>query len=100
MTQGSKTAKKQETPKPLVVDKQGEKKRAPDQFTKVTEKKEVEATKNEPTPPTEQPGEQARAEAGAAKASTQGGNQARAEAGAKDRPDCRSPQKDDRQENG
>ena len=54
MTQGSKTAKKQETPKPL-VDKQGEKKPAPDPVQKVTEKKEVEATKPEPTPPTEQP---------------------------------------------
>ncbi len=78
MTQGSKTAKRQETPKPL-VDKQGEKKPAPDPVQKVTEKKEVEATKHEPTPPTEQPEEQARAEAGTAKASAQGGSQARAE---------------------
>ena len=54
MTQGSKTAKKQETPKPL-VDKQGEKKPALDLVQKVTEKKEIEATKSEPTPPTEQP---------------------------------------------
>lgn len=54
MTQGSKTAKKQDTPKPL-VDKQGEKKPAPDPVQKVTEKKEIEATKSEPTPPTEQP---------------------------------------------
>ena len=54
MTQGSKTAKKQEAPKPL-VDKQGEKKPTPDPVQKVTEKKEIEATKNEPTPPTEQP---------------------------------------------
>lgn len=54
MTQGSKTAKKQDTPKPL-VDKQGEKKPAPDPVQKVTEKKEVEATKSEPTPPTETP---------------------------------------------
>ncbi len=54
MTQGSKTAKKQETPKPL-VEKQGEKKPTPEPVQKVTEKKEIEATKSEPTPPVEQP---------------------------------------------
>jgi len=54
MTQGSKTAKKQDTPKPL-VEKQGEKKPTPEPVQKVTEKKEIEATKNEPTPPVEQP---------------------------------------------
>lgn len=50
MTQGSKTAPKQETPKPL-VEKQGEKKPPEDHTAKITEKKEVEATKSEPTPP-------------------------------------------------
>jgi colicin import membrane protein len=50
MTQGSKTAKKAETPKPL-VEKVAEKKPAPEPTPKVAEKKEIEATKNEPTPP-------------------------------------------------
>jgi len=54
MTQGSKTAKKQDDPKPL-VEKQGEKKPTPEPVQKVTEKKEIEATKSEPTPPVEQP---------------------------------------------
>lgn len=54
MTQGSKTAKKVEAPKPL-VEKQGEKKPVPDHTPKITEKKEVEAAREEQKPPSEQP---------------------------------------------
>ena len=50
MTQGSKTAKQTETPKPL-VEKEGEKKPSPEPTPKVTEKKEIVAAKTEPTPP-------------------------------------------------
>jgi hypothetical protein len=50
LTAGSKTAKKQETPKPL-VEKQGEKKQVEDHTAKISEKKELQATKNEQTPP-------------------------------------------------
>jgi outer membrane biosynthesis protein TonB len=50
LTAGSKTAKKQEAPKPL-VEKQGEKKQVEDHTAKISEKKEIEATKNEQTPP-------------------------------------------------
>ncbi|HWV42191.1 protein TolA [Pseudorhodoplanes sp.] len=50
LTAGSKTAKAQEAPKPL-VEKQGEKKLVEDHTAKVTEKKEINATKNEQTPP-------------------------------------------------
>jgi colicin import membrane protein len=50
LTAGSKTAKKQETPKPL-VEKQGEQKQAEDHTAKITEKKEIQATRNEQTPP-------------------------------------------------
>ena len=50
MTQGSKTAKKVEAPKPL-VDKEGEKKPSPDPTPKVSDKKEIVEAKNEPTPP-------------------------------------------------
>ncbi len=53
MTQGQKTAKQQDEPKPL-VEKEGEKKPTPEPVEKVTEKKEIEATKNEPTPPVPQ----------------------------------------------
>ena len=50
LTAGSKTATKQEAPKPL-VEKQGEKKLVEDHTAKISEKKEVQATKNEQTPP-------------------------------------------------
>jgi hypothetical protein len=50
LTAGSKTAKKQETPKPL-VEKEGEKKQVEDHTAKISEKKEIQATKNEQTPP-------------------------------------------------
>lgn len=50
LTAGSKTAKVQEAPKPL-VEKQGEKKQVEDHTAKITEKKEIQATKNEQTPP-------------------------------------------------
>ena len=50
LTAGSKTAKKQETAKPL-VEKQGEKKQAEDHTAKISEKKELQASKNEQTPP-------------------------------------------------
>ena len=50
LTAGSKTATKQEAPKPL-VEKQGEKKQVEDHTAKISEKKEVQATKNEQTPP-------------------------------------------------
>jgi colicin import membrane protein len=50
LTAGSKTAKKQEAPKPL-VEKQGEQKQVEDHTAKITEKKEIQATKNEQTPP-------------------------------------------------
>jgi outer membrane biosynthesis protein TonB len=50
LTAGSKTAKKQETPKPL-VEKQGEQKQVEDHTAKISEKKEIQATKNEQTPP-------------------------------------------------
>jgi colicin import membrane protein len=50
LTAGSKTAKKHETPKPL-VEKQGEQKQAEDHTAKITEKKEIQATRNEQTPP-------------------------------------------------
>lgn len=52
MMQGQKTAKKQETPKPL-VERQGEQKVVPDPVEKVTERKEIEATR-EPKPPVPQ----------------------------------------------
>ena len=50
LTAGSKTAKKQEAPKPL-VEKQGEAKQVEDHTAKISEKKEIQATKNEQTPP-------------------------------------------------
>lgn len=50
LTAGSKTAKKQEAPKPL-VEKEGEKKQVEDHTAKISEKKELQATKNEQTPP-------------------------------------------------
>jgi hypothetical protein len=50
LTAGSKTAKLQEAPKPL-VEKQGEQKQAEDHTAKISEKKEIQATKNEQTPP-------------------------------------------------
>ena len=50
MTQGSKTAKQTEMPKPF-VEKEGEKKPSPEPTPKMTEKKEIELAKNEPTPP-------------------------------------------------
>jgi colicin import membrane protein len=50
LTAGSKTAKRQETPKPL-VEKEGEKKQVEDHTAKISEKKELQATKNEQTPP-------------------------------------------------
>jgi hypothetical protein len=50
LTAGSKTAKKQETPKPL-VEKEGEKKQVEDHTAKISEKKEIDATRNEQTPP-------------------------------------------------
>ncbi|HWV55246.1 cell envelope integrity protein TolA [Pseudorhodoplanes sp.] len=50
LTAGSKTAKRQEAPKPL-VEKQGEKKQVEDHTAKISEKKEIQATKNEQTPP-------------------------------------------------
>jgi colicin import membrane protein len=50
LTAGSKTAKKQETPKPL-VEKVGEQKQVEDHTAKISEKKELQATKNEQTPP-------------------------------------------------
>lgn len=50
LTAGSKTAKKQEAPKPL-VEKEGEKKQVEDHTAKISEKKELLATKNEQTPP-------------------------------------------------
>jgi hypothetical protein len=50
LTAGSKTAKLQEKPKPL-VEKEAEKKQVADHTAKVSEKKEIDATKNEQTPP-------------------------------------------------
>jgi colicin import membrane protein len=50
MMQGQKTAKKQDSPKPL-VEREGERKVVPEPVQKVTERKEVEATRNEPKPP-------------------------------------------------
>jgi hypothetical protein len=50
LTAGSKTAKQQETPKPL-VEKVGEQKQVEDHTAKISEKKELQATKNEQTPP-------------------------------------------------
>lgn len=50
LTAGSKTATKQDAPKPL-VEKVGEKKQVEDHTAKVSEKKEIQATKNEQTPP-------------------------------------------------
>ncbi len=50
LTAGSKTAAKQDAPKPL-VEKQGEQKQVEDHTAKVSEKKEIQATKNEQTPP-------------------------------------------------
>lgn len=50
LTAGSKTAKLQESPKPL-VEKEGEKKQVEDHTAKISEKKEIQATKNEQTPP-------------------------------------------------
>jgi colicin import membrane protein len=50
LTAGSKTAKRQDAPKPL-VEKQGEKKQVEDHTAKITEKKEIQATRNEQTPP-------------------------------------------------
>lgn len=50
LTAGSKTAKLQEAPKPL-VEKEGEKKQVEDHTAKISEKKEIQATKNEQTPP-------------------------------------------------
>lgn len=50
LTAGSKTAPKQEAPKPL-VEKEGEKKQVEDHTAKISEKKEIQATKNEQTPP-------------------------------------------------
>jgi len=50
LTTGSKTAKLQEAPKPL-VEKQGEQKQVEDHTAKISEKKEIQATKNEQTPP-------------------------------------------------
>ena len=50
LTAGSKTATKQEAPKPL-VEKEGEKKQVEDHTAKISEKKEIQATKNEQTPP-------------------------------------------------
>jgi outer membrane biosynthesis protein TonB len=50
LTAGSKTAKLQEAPKPL-VEKQGEQKQVEDHTAKISEKKEIQATKNEQTPP-------------------------------------------------
>ncbi len=56
MMQGQKTAKKQETPKPL-VERQGERKVVPDPVQKVTERKEIDATREPkpPVPPEEKP---------------------------------------------
>ncbi len=51
MMQGQKTAKKADTPKPL-VEREGERKPVPDPVQKVTERKEIDATRNEPKPPT------------------------------------------------
>jgi colicin import membrane protein len=50
LTAGSKTATKQDAPKPL-VEKVGEKKQVEDHTAKISEKKELQATKNEQTPP-------------------------------------------------
>lgn len=50
LTAGSKTAKKQDAPKPL-AEKLGEQKQVEDHTAKITEKKELQATKNEQTPP-------------------------------------------------
>jgi colicin import membrane protein len=50
LTAGSKTATKQDAPKPL-VEKAGDKKQVEDHTAKISEKKEVQATKNEQTPP-------------------------------------------------
>ena len=50
LTAGSKTAKREETPKPL-VEKQGEQKQVEDHTAKISEKKELQATRNEQTPP-------------------------------------------------
>jgi colicin import membrane protein len=50
MMQGQKTAKKQEVAKPL-VEREGERKPVPEPVQKITERKEIEATRNEPKPP-------------------------------------------------
>ncbi|MGD9925921.1 MAG: protein TolA [Pseudorhodoplanes sp.] len=50
LTAGSKTAKKQDAPKPL-VEKVGEQKQVEDHTAKISEKKELQATRNEQTPP-------------------------------------------------
>lgn len=50
LTAGSKTAKPQEAPKPL-VEKEGEKKQVEDHTARISEKKELLATRNEQTPP-------------------------------------------------
>lgn len=50
LTAGSKTAKKQDAPKPL-AEKLGEQKQVEDHTAKITEKKELQATKNEQTKP-------------------------------------------------
>jgi colicin import membrane protein len=50
MMQGQKTAKKQEVAKPL-VEREGERKPTPEPVQKITERKEIEATRNEPKPP-------------------------------------------------
>ena len=50
MMQGQKTAKKQDSPKPL-VEREGERKIVPDPVQKVTERKEIDSTRNEPKPP-------------------------------------------------
>ncbi len=53
MTQGLKTAKQMPDPKPL-VEKEGEKKPAPEPAPKVTEKKEITTASVEPTPPVQE----------------------------------------------
>lgn len=50
MMQGQKTAKKMDSPKPL-VEREGERKIVPDPVQKVTERKEIDASRNEPKPP-------------------------------------------------
>lgn len=50
LTAGSKTAPKQDAPKPL-AEKEGPKKQVEDHTAKISEKKEIQATKNEQTPP-------------------------------------------------